>query len=195
MQQTLGSSTEDILSQPIKGGRSLTSAQKKNLDLSKTIKGWGSDLDPKVRPGVPMDKAPLLGIETLYPDFEMQIPTRKVHKSTEHGKMTPVFGAACPPRLLSGRIRDAAYKLSEGKLAHWLMLVTADRVDMIEEIILDLMKFQVPNIPHEMGLASEWKYNRQGVMKKLAFVGGVSLLAFMALKGSGKKRGAYVKLS
>lgn len=191
MQQTLGSSTEDVLSQPIKGGRSLTSAQKKSLDLSNKIKGWGSDLDPKVRPGVPMDKAPLLGIEMLYPDFEQQIPTRKVHKSTEHGKMTPVFGAVCPPRLLSGRIRDMAYKLSEGRLSHWLLLVTADRIDMIEEIILDLAKLQVPNIPHEMGLAAEWKYNRQGIIRRAAMVAGVSLFAVMALNGMKKKSSAY----
>lgn len=190
MQQTLGSSTEDILPAPVNGGRSLTSAQKRNLDLSATIKGWGSDLDPKVRPGVPMDKAPLIGIETLYPNFEMQIPTRKVHKSTEHGKMTPVFGAACPPRLLSGRIRDAAYKLSEGRLTRWLLLVTADRVDMIEEILLDLAKFEVPNIPGEMGLAAEWKYNRDEVIKRAVVVTGVSVLAYIAFQGL-RSRGSY----
>jgi hypothetical protein len=193
MQQTLGSSTEDILSPPIRGGRSLTTLQKKNLDLSQSIQGWGSDLDPKVRPGVPMDKAPQIGIETLYPDFEMQIPTRKVHKSTEHGKMTPVFGAVCPPRLLSGRIRDIAYKMSEGKLSHWLLLVAADRIDMIEELFLDVAKLDIPNIPHEMGLASEWKYNRQQVIKKAAIVTGVSIAAFIVIKGLRKNRGSYAQ--
>jgi hypothetical protein len=127
-----------------------------------------------------MDKAPDVGIETLYPDFEQQVPRNRVHKSTEHGKLTPVFGNACPPRGLSGKIRDFAYNFSEGRLSHWILLMAADRVDVVEEILVDLAHLRIPNIPKEMGLKSELKYNRKGVAKKAAVI-GLGVLAFMVL--------------
>jgi hypothetical protein len=74
---------------------------------------------------VPRDKAPQLGVEKLYPPIEPQVPHVKIHKSTEHGKLTPVFGTSCPPSGISGRIRDYAYTFSEGRLARWLMLMFA----------------------------------------------------------------------
>jgi hypothetical protein len=187
MEQVLGKSSEDILSPPVRGGRSLTTAERRSIDLSSKIKGWGSDLDPAMRPGVPMDKAPFVGIEALYPDFEQQVPRGKVHKSVEHAKLTPVFGNACPPRGLSGLIRDYAYSFSEGKLAHWLLLVTADRVDMVEELLIDLAHFRVPNLPKEMGLTSELKYNRKGLAKQVAVV-GVSIFALYVLQSTLKRR-------
>jgi len=128
-----------------------------------------------------MDKAPYAGIETLYPKFEQQIPRHKVHKSTEHAKLTPVFGNACPPRGLSGKIRDLAYSFSEGRLSHWTLLMLADRVDAAEEILIDLAHLRIPNIPEEMGLRSELKYNRKGVAKRLALMGlGVAALVLLA---------------
>ena len=88
MEQILGSSSSDVLAAPVPGGRSLTTDERRNIDLSDRIKGWGSDLDPRVRPGVPRDKAPELGSETLYPPIEAQVPRVKIHKSTEHGQLT-----------------------------------------------------------------------------------------------------------
>jgi hypothetical protein len=180
MRQVLGKSSDDVLATPNFGGKSLTTAERRTLDLSSKIAGWGSDLDPAVRPGVPRDKAPDVGIETLYPDFEQQVPRHRVHKSTEHAKLTPVFGNVCPPRGLSGKIRDFAYGFSEGRLAHWLLLTAADRVDMVEEVLIDLTRLRIPNIPKEMGLKSELKYNRKGVTKKAAVV-GLGVLAFVVL--------------
>lgn len=180
MQQVLGKSSDDVLATPHFGGRSLTTAERRSIDLSSTIAGWGSDLDVSVRPGVPMDKAPDVGIEALYPAFEQQIPRKRVHKSTEHAKLTPVFGNTCPPRGLSGKIRDVAYGFSEGRLSHWILLMAADRVDLVEEFLLDLAHLRIPNIPKEMGLRSEPKYNRKGVIKKAAVV-GLGVLALMTL--------------
>ncbi len=171
MRQALSKSSEDVLSKPIRGGRALNTSERQSVDLSSTIRGWGSDLNPATRPGVPMDKAPGIGVEQLYPVFEQQTPHGRVHKSTEHGKLTPVFGNACPPRGVSGLIRDFAYNFSEGRLSHWLLLMAADRVDMVEELIIDLAHLRIPNIPDEMGLGSELKYNRKGLAKKAAMVG------------------------
>ena len=186
MQQLLGKASDDVLSAPRNGGRSLTTAERRTIDLSSKIAGWGSDLDPAVRPGVPRDKAPDIGIETLYPDFEQQVPRHRVHKSTEHGRLTPVFGNVCPPRGLSGKIRDFAYNFSEGRLSHWILLMAADRVDVVEELLVDFAQLQIPNIPKEMGLKSALKYNRNGVAKKLA-VAGIGCLALMALVQRGRR--------
>ncbi len=154
-----------------------TSTQKETLDLSNRINGWGADLDPANRPGVPMDKAPLAGIELLYPNIEMQISDVEVLKSVEHQMMPPVFGTTCPPKGLSGMLRRFAFRSSEGQFTHWLTLMLADRVDMVEHDLSDLLKGKVPNLYKEMGLASEWKYNRQAVIRKAAIAGGIALLA------------------
>lgn len=187
MEQLLGKSSEDILATPQKGGRSLSTKERETLDLSNQIVGWGSDLDPAVRPGVPMDKAPHLGVETLYPNFEQQVPRAKVHKSVEHAKLTPVFGNVCPPKGLSGIIRDVAYGYSEGQLKHWLLLMGADRVDVAEEILSDLIHLRGPNILHELGFRAELKYNKKGLTQAAAVV-GVGALAFMVVRGINRRR-------
>src|SRR4051812_29728780 len=176
MEQRLGSSSQDVLARPVPGGRSLTTQERQSIDRSSTIKGWGSDLDPRRRPGVPRDKAPQLGAESLYPPIERQLVTVKIHKSTEHGRLTPVFGTSCPPRGLSGALRDFAYKFSEGRLARWLTLMFADRVDVVEDIVTDLAHGHVPNIPKEMGLRSELRYNREAFVRKAAITAGCAAL-------------------
>src|SRR4051794_2703634 len=105
MDQRVGSSSQDILKEPVHGGFSLTTTQREVVDLAAHIPGWGSDLDRSRRPGVPRDKAPEIGVESLYPPIPRQIPKARIHKSTEHGQLTPVFGTSCPPHGLSGRIR------------------------------------------------------------------------------------------
>lgn len=178
MEQTLGASNQDVLETPVQGGRSLTTAERRNLDLSRRIPGWGSDLEPSRRPGVPRDAAPDIGPETLYPPIPRQIPRATIHKSTEHGRLTPVFGTSCPPSGLSGRMRDFAYHYSEGRMTRWLTLMAADRVNLIEDILGDLSRGRVPNIPKEMGIRAELRYNPVGFAKKVAIAGaGIALFA------------------
>jgi len=179
MDQRVGSSSRDYLPAPVRGGVALTTQQRQAIDLSGNIKGWGSDLDASKRPGVPRDKAPEIGVEMLYPPIEQQVPRIKVHKSTEHGRLTPVFGTSCPPSGLSGRIRDFGYSLSEGRNSRWITLMLADRVNVLEDVLLDLAQGRVPNIPKEMGLASEIRYNRAGLARK-ALVAGVCIGAVLA---------------
>jgi hypothetical protein len=180
MEQRLGSSSQDVLAYPIPGGRALTTEERQSIDRSRDIAGWGSDLDPSVRPGVPRDKAPQLGSEHLYPPIEQQAASVKIHKSTEHARLTPVFGTACPPTGLSGRLRDLAYKLSEGRLSRWITLMFADRVNVVEDVVRDLAHLRVPNIPREMGWKAEWRYNRAGFLRKAA-VAGVLIGALIAV--------------
>ena len=189
MDQHLGSSSRDVLNPPIQGEHGLTTAERLATDHSKRIPGWGSDLEPSSRPGVPRDKSPHLGAERLYPaSFPRQEPTFTIHKSTEHGQLTPVFGTACPPHGLSGRLRDIAYRFSEGRLSRWLTLLVADRVDVVEGIASDLARGHVPNIPREMGLATEWRYNRAAFVRKTAITVGTATAIFMVWRAYSKRR-------
>jgi hypothetical protein len=48
-------------------------------------------------------------------------------------QLTPVFGTSCPPRGLSGMMRTAAYKIPDHFTSRWLVLLAADRVDVLED--------------------------------------------------------------
>jgi hypothetical protein len=188
MEQKLGSSSDDRLKRPVPGGISLTGEQRRTVDLSDEIPGWGSDLDPSRRPGVPRDKAPDIGAETLYPRIEQQRVPHRIHKSTEHGQLTPVFGTSCPPRGLSGRLRDFAYRLSEGRLSRWMTLLLADRVDVVENVASDLVRMRPPNLVREMGLRSEWKHNRKRVITAAAVTAASLAIVYLATRARRRKR-------
>lgn len=187
MDQRVGSSSEDYLPVPVRGGYALTTQQRQAVDLSRNIKGWGSDLDRAMRPGVPRDKAPELGVESLYPPIVQQVPRTKIHKSTEHQRLTPVFGTSCPPYGLSGRIRDFGYTFSEGRLSRWMTLLFADRVNVLEDVLSDLARGRVPNVAREMGLRSEFRYNRAGLARKAA-VAGLCVAAYIVYSRQRRSR-------
>jgi hypothetical protein len=124
--------------------------------LEKTIVGWGADLDPRNRPSYPKEKLDLAisGAHWHFP--ERQVPHFAREKSTEHKYLTPVFGTTCPPKGLSGVIRRFAYRrYSEGRAAHWLLLMFADRIDVLESRITALLRLRPDNPIAEMGLKSE----------------------------------------
>jgi len=133
-------------------------------ELRQTIQGWGVDLDPKDRPAVPKENF-IPGRTGAHWDFpERQPETYRRERSTEHKFLTPVFGTVCPPRGLSGLIRRFAYRYSEGKAKHWLLLVLADRVDVIESSILDFFRGRPDNPIAELGLKAEFK--RHGIRSR-----------------------------
>ena len=103
-------------------------------ELRARIPGWGADLDPADRPSYPklLDPRPREGAHWEFPDRQPERSPRE--RSVEHAVLTPVFGTAQPLKGLSGVIRRWSYRrFSEGRLAHWLLLVAADRVDAWEE--------------------------------------------------------------
>jgi hypothetical protein len=98
--------------------------------LRARIPGWGVDLDPKDRPSVPklQFQADSSGAHWELPDQQPEKQPRE--RSIEHAAITPVFGTAQPLHGVSGAIRRLAYdRYSEGRLAHWLLLVLGDRVE------------------------------------------------------------------
>ncbi len=62
-------------------------------------------------------------------------------------------------------IRRYAYTLSEGKAAHWTLLVLADRVDVIERAIIGLLRGRPDNPIAELGLKSE--ITRHGIRSRV----------------------------
>jgi hypothetical protein len=146
------------------------------------IKGWGADLDHKNRPAYPMERTPprLEGAHEHGP--ENQPLKMKIFHSIERPGVTPIFGTSTPPSGLSGKLRELAYKLSESDIRHWLMLMFADRVNVVEGIGEDLMQGRIPNVFAEMGLNAEWKYNRAGLIRKVAIATTLAGVTYMLLK-------------
>jgi hypothetical protein len=124
-------------------------------ELRRAIPGWGVDLDPKDRPSVPKEKLEDTGAHWDFPERQPARWPRE--KSTEHRFVTPVFGTAQPLRGLSGAIRRCAYTFSEGRTAHWLLLILGDRVDVLEGRLEALMRGQPDNPITETGVLAEFK--------------------------------------
>lgn len=142
------------------------------------IQGWGADLDHKNRPAVPMERTPPRFIHQHDGPLPQQEENVEVLVSTERfGAITPVFGTVQPPSGISGALRRLAFRWSENDLRHWLLLLAADRVNVVEGIGEDLARGTVPNVLGEMGIKAEWEHNRAGLVKKAAVAGAVVGLA------------------
>jgi hypothetical protein len=127
-------------------------------ELRARIPGWGADLDPKDRPSVPKLRFEETGAHWDFPDRQPEMQPRE--RSIEHQFLTPVFGTSTPPRGLSGAIRRYSYRrFSEGRAAHWLLLILGDRVDAIESHALALVKGHPDNPITESGIKTEFTYN------------------------------------
>ena len=128
--------------------------------LRASIPGWGVDLDPSDRPSVPRERFDL-GATGAHWDFpERQAEEWPRERSIEHVMLTPVFGTAQPPRGLSGAIRKLSYaRFSEGRLAHWMLLVFADRVDAVEHHARSMVTLRPDNPLTQTGIQSEIRGN------------------------------------
>ena len=156
-------------------------------DLSH-IQGWGADLDHKNRPAVPMEHSPprLEGAPIAPPS---QQPERvEVFVSPERPGITPLFGTGAPPTGLSGMLRRFAYKMTENDIRHFMLLLLADRVNMVEGIGQDLMNGHVPNVLSEMGIKAEWQHNKAGLVRKAAVATAVVGIGYYLLKRRSEDR-------
>ena len=145
------------------------------------IKGWGMDADPENEPTYPMKKWTGDDHKRMeYTPPQQQPVDVEILKSNERKRMTAVFGNSAPPSGVSGAIRRFAFKYSEGSAKHWFSLVLADRINAIEGIVDDLKRGHIPNIWAERGWNAEWKYNRKGMIQKIA-IGAVVVIGIAAL--------------
>ena len=153
----------------------------------KEIPGWGMDADPQNNPTYPMKNWTGADHERLNYEKPPQQPlTVEVLHSIERPGVSRVFGTSTPPAGLSGMLRRYAFKYSESTYAHWVPLVMADRVDVIQGVIDDLKQGHIPNIFAERGWQAEWKYNRKGLIQKVA-VSVLVTTAVIALLSKKKK--------
>ncbi|HRO43234.1 MAG TPA: hypothetical protein PL009_10395 [Flavipsychrobacter sp.] len=148
------------------------------------IKGWGIDADPENEPTYPMKKYTGDDHQRIhYQRPPLQQRTVEILHSNERPGVTAVFGTSTPPSGLSGAIRRYAFQYSEGSWGHWLPLILADRVNMVEGLVDDLKQGIIPNIWKERGWNAEWKYNRKGFVQKVVVAAAITTVAVMLLSG------------
>lgn len=112
---------------------------------------------------------------------EQQAQTVEILQSNARPKITPVFGTSMPPSGVSGNMRRFAFKFSENDIRHWLVLMAADRVNMVEGLVDDLSRGHIPNVFAEMGGPAELRHNPAGVARKALVVGAVLGIGYLYL--------------
>jgi hypothetical protein len=146
------------------------------------IKGWGIDADPDNEPTYPIkhwngDDHKRLNYTR---PTQQPIDIEKLH-SNERPSVSAVFGTSTPPSGLSGMLRRYAFRFSEGNWTHWLALLFADRVNVVEGIVDDVKSGHVPNIIRERG------WNKKETIKKIAIAATVTVAIFYLLSKNRKK--------
>ncbi len=156
--------------------------------------GWGIDADRDNDPTYPIRRR----LDTAEEHSGWTRPAQQpvdveVLRSIERPDVTAVFGTSTPPSGLSGMIRRAAFAYSESSYLHWLPLVLADRINVVEGILDDVRRGRVPNTFAEAGGRAQWKYNRRGMIDRLLFtaaIAGISVTSVRAYRAAHRaKRG------
>ncbi|HEX8548796.1 MAG TPA: hypothetical protein VF691_17660 [Cytophagaceae bacterium] len=148
-----------------------------NKDYSH-IKGWGVDADRENDPTYPMRDRE----NDDHAGYSWKRPTQQktdleILHSNERPNLSAVFGTAPPPKGLSGMIRRFAFRFSENEYGHWLPLIMADKINVVEGVIEDLMHARIPNIFAEKGAKASWKYDTKNMVIRTS----IMLLATGAL--------------
>jgi hypothetical protein len=139
------------------------------------IPGWGIDADPKNEPTYPNRHR--TGEEHDGYSWQrptQQVPDREILHSIERPNLSAVVGNSPAPSGLSGMIRRFAFKYSENEYLHWLPLIMADKINVVEGIIEDFAHGTVPNIWAEKGYNAQLKHDRQGMLVKIATAAAVT---------------------
>ena len=155
----------------------------------KSVVGWGVDADPKNDPTYPYrDRSQDEGLTKDWERPPQQESDVEILHSIEHIRTPAVFGTSTPPSGVSGMIRRAAFRWSESNWIHWLMLMGADRVNVVEGVVQDLGRAKIPNIPAEMGIRSELAHNKMGFAKKVATAAVLSAAVYGLVRLRGNAR-------
>lgn len=95
---------------------------------------WGVDLRPEDRPGVPREAPPHPLASAYWSEPPRQPIEGEVLTRAGLTRPTPVFSTALPPVGVSGALRRIAYRAPDHRVLHWLLLLAADRVDVIQNL-------------------------------------------------------------
>jgi hypothetical protein len=150
------------------------------------IAGWGVDANPENDPTYPYrDRTKDDGPGMTWERPPLQDTDVEILQSIEHNRRPAVVGTSTPPSGVSGMMRRLAFRWSESNWIHWLMLMGADRVNVVEGVVQDLARAKVPNIPAEMGVKAEWRHNKTGLAKKVGVMVAVGAVAALLLSRRG----------
>src|SRR5690606_24051434 len=94
-------------------------------------------------------------------------------------RLTPVYGTAQPPRGVSGVLRRIAYRIPEHRARHWLLLLFADRVDVLEGRLGEALAGPIRRTPLAR-LGGPVERNPMGVL-------GVSMLGALGAARLGRR--------
>jgi hypothetical protein len=133
-----------------------------------TIPGWGMDADPKDQPNYPIKK--YTGDDHDRKNWQrptLQPVTVKIFMSTERPYLSAIFGTEVPPSGLSGAIRRFGFRYSENMYRHWLSLLLADRIDVIENFFGDIFHGRIPRLAKERGWKAIGRYRPTLLMRKI----------------------------
>ena len=157
--------------------------EERRIDPSQ-VKGWGADADRGNDPTYPIKRRNDGEHEGYSWERPAQQPeTVEVLHSNERPNLSAAFGTSTPPAGLSGVIRRFAFRYSESSYGHWLPLMLADRVGVVEGYLEDLSRGHVPNVFAERGWKAEWQHNRKSLVTRVA-VGAVLASAAVAYLSS-----------
>ena len=67
-------------------------------------------------------------------------------------------------------IRRFAFKYGKSHYGHWLLLLLADRVNVVEGVLDDLRHGHIPDIFAEKDYETEWEHNKIRLIIKLTTV-------------------------
>ncbi|HEX7091692.1 MAG TPA: hypothetical protein VF192_16245 [Longimicrobiales bacterium] len=110
---------------------------------------YGADRALEDRPGVPMEAEPAQAEGVHWEEIPRQ-RARPMHlRRRGLPRLTPVFGTSVPPRGVSGIIRRIAYRIPEHYARHWMILLAADRVDVLEGRLGELLARPLRGTPFE----------------------------------------------
>jgi hypothetical protein len=157
-------------------------------DTGAGVNGRGVDADPKNDPTYPMrHRRPAEEARSGWVSPAQQPVDVEVLRSIEYPAMPAVFGTSTPPSGLSGMIRRAAFRYSESSYLHWLPLVLADRINVVEGVFDDVRRGRLPNAFAEKGGKADWRFNRRrlvgGTLVRVAIVAAVVAYAGGRVKG------------
>ena len=154
----------------------------KELVDTSTIPGWGVDVDPENNPTYPMRHVEDQERGLSWTRPSQQEPRVEVLQSIEYDRPPAVTGTSTPPSGMSGAIRRYAFRRSESDWWHWLLLMGADRINVVEGVMQDIARGKLPNVPGEMGVRAEWRHNRKGFVLKSGVTLAIGGLAFAAMR-------------
>ena len=180
---------QDVLENKIDELQDRKIADRNMVDRTKDIPGWGMDEDPENDPTYPMKHWNGADHERFnYEKAPQQPIDMEILHSVERPNVTRVFGTSTPPSGLSGAVRRYAYKYSEATATHWMTLILADRINVIEGKINDFKNGTLPNPWIERGWGAEWKHNRTAFITKAATTALLITAGIMLMKRKAKSR-------